>query len=381
MKLNYEEKYLNNFIINNIKDLQNETKTLKMKNNELEEELKTIKQNMVYKQKPPTNLRLLYSLEQKSYADYGLDNTFVVFNSFNNILYLVYSTINKSIIFYDLKNNTLISEMKNCHLGYITNLRHFAYKIKKIDIIMSISNEDNNIKLWNIKNMTCILNLKDVNKNGFLYSACFLNYNFENFIVTSNYDEFGYCEYLKVFNFKGQKIKEIKKSNEPTFIVESYFDEKYNYQNYIITGNLNHVKSYNFNKNELYHKYFDRNVNGYHYSIIIYNHNSVIKLMESCEDGNIRIWHFHGGLLLMKIKVSEDNINGLSLYNNKYVFVATDDQIIKLVDLEEGCIINKFYAHSNEVLNLKIIYHPKYGYILISQAYEEDEIKIWSIGN
>ena len=381
MKLNYEENYQNKFIMNNIRYLQDEIKTLKMKNNKLEEELKSIKQNNVFKQKPPRNIRLLYSLEEKGYADYGLDNTFVVFNSFNNILYLIYSTIKKSIICFDLKNNTLISEMKNSHFCFITNLRHFADKIKKIDIIMSISNEDNNIKLWNITNMVCILNLKDVNNNGLLYSACFLNYNFENFIVTSNYDEFGYCEYLKVFNFKGQKIKEIKKSNEATFIIESYFDENFNYQNYIITGNLNHVKSYNFNKNELYQKYYDGSFNGYHYSIIIYNHNLVIKLIESCEDGNVRIWHFHGGLLLMRIKVCEDNINGLSLYNNKYAFVATDEQIIKLVDLEEGCIINKYYAHSNEVLNLKIINHPKFGNILISQAYEEDIIKIWTIDN
>ena len=105
LKLNYDKKYQTNFIINNIKDLQEEIKTLKLKNNKLEEELKTIKQNMVYKQKPPTNLRLLYSLKEKGYADYGLDNTFVVFNSFNNILYLVYSTIKKSIICYDLRNN------------------------------------------------------------------------------------------------------------------------------------------------------------------------------------------------------------------------------------------------------------------------------------
>ena len=83
----------------------------------------------------------------------------------------------------------------------------------------------------------------------------------------------------------------------------------------------------------------------------------------------------------MRIKVCEDNINGLSLYNNKYAFVATDEQIIKLVDLEEGCIINKYYAHSNEVLNLKIINHPKFENILISQAYEEDKIKIWTIDN
>ena len=83
----------------------------------------------------------------------------------------------------------------------------------------------------------------------------------------------------------------------------------------------------------------------------------------------------------MRIKVSKENINGLSLYNDKYIFVASDEQNIKLVDLEEESIIKDFYAHSNEVLNLKIIYHPKYGNILISQAYEEDQIKIWSIDN
>ena len=379
MKLNYEEKFQNNFFINNIKDLQDEIKRLKMKNDKLEEELDKIKKNMIYKQKAPTNIKLLHKVEEKGYADYGLDNTFVAFNSFNNILYLVYSTIKKSIICYDLKNNSLISEMKICHPSYITNLRHFADKINKIDIIMSISNEDNNIKLWNIQNMTCILNLKNVNNNGYLYSACFLNYNFQNFIVTSNYDEFSYLEHIKVFDFKGQKIKEIKKSNEPTFIIESYFDDNFNFQYYIITGNLNYVKSYNYHDNELYHKYIDGNKSGYHYSIVIYNHNSVIKLIESCEDGNVRIWHFHGGLLLKKINVCEENINGLSLYNEKYVFVANDERNIELVDLDEGCVIKKYYAHSNEVINLKIINHPKNGNILISQAYEEEEIKIWSI--
>ena len=383
IKLKYEENYQNNFIDANIKELKNEIKRLKEKNNKLEEEIKKIKQNNNSNSnlKPPANIKLLYSIEEKAYADYGLDNTFVAFNSFNNILYLVYSTRKKSIICYDIKNKTLISEMKNCHLGYITSLRHFADKIKKIDIIMSISNEENNIKLWNIQNMTCMLNLINVNRDGFLYSACFLSYNYENFIVTSNYDEFGHSEHLKIFNFKGQKIKEIKKSNEPTFIVECYFDNIFSCQNYIITGNLNYIKSYNYEKNELYHKYFDGSINGYHYSIIIHNHNSVIKLMESCEDGNVRIWHFHGGLLLMRIKVSKENINGLSLYNDKYIFVASDEQNIKLVDLEEESIIKDFYSHSNEVLNLKIIYHPKYGNILISQAYEEDQIKIWSIDN
>ena len=352
IKLEYEKNHQNNFITNKVIKLENEIKILKNKNDILEKEINSIKQIKVSKEnqkKAPTNIKLLHSIEEKSYADYGLNNTFAVFNSFNGILYLVYSTKKKSMICYDLKNHSLISEIKNCHLGYITSIRHLADKINKIDIIMTVSNEENNIKLWNLINMTCILDLKEVNKKGFLYSACFLTDNFENYIVSSNYDEYGHFEYLKIFNFKGQKIKEIKKSNEPTFLVESYFDDIFNCQNYII--------------------------------IKVINQNSVVKLMESCEDGYIRIWHFHGGILLNKIRVCKENINGISLYNDKYLFVGSDDENIRLIDLEEGIVLKKLHAHFGEVLNVEIIFHPKLGNILISQAYEEDEIRIWSINS
>ena len=379
IKLQYETMYQNMLIAENMKKLKNEINNLKNKNNILQDEINSIRQNKLNQNKAPTNIKLLYTIEEKSYADYGLDNSFALFNSFNNIIYLVYSTRKKSMICYDIKNKALISEIKNCHKGYITGLRHYADKVNKIDLIMSISNEENNIKLWNIRNMTCILDLLRINKIGFLYSACFMNFNYENFIITSNYDEFGHSEYLKVFNFDGQKVKEINKSNEPTFFVDSYFDDIFKCQNYIVTGNLNYVKSYNYNKNEPYHKYFDKCINGYHYSIILYNHNSVVKLMESSEDGNIRIWHFHGGLLLNKIKVSKGNINGISLYNERYAFVGSDDQNIKLIDLEEGSVIKKLHAHSKEVLNVEVIFTQKYGNILISQAYEEEQIKMWSI--
>ena len=278
INLEYEEMHQNNLIFDNIKKLKEEIKILEFKNNLLEKKINSINQNNLNQNKTPMNIKLLYSIEEKGYADYGLDNSFAVFNSFNDVLYLVYSTKKKSMICYDIKNQTLLSEVKNCHLGYITVLKHFADKINKIDIVMSISNEENNIKLWNIRNMTCILNLCQINKIGFLYSACFMIFNQENYIITSNYDEYGNSEYLKVFDFKGRKIKDIKKSNEPTFFVESYFDEIFNCQNYIVTGNLNYVKSYNYNKNEVYHKYFDKCINGYHYTIKMLNQNSVIKL-------------------------------------------------------------------------------------------------------
>ena len=212
---------------------------------------------------------------------------------------------------------------------------------------------------------------------GHLYSACFLKDNNNNYIVSSNYSEVDDVEFIKIFDFKGNKIKEINNSNEITFFIDSYYD-KILYKNYIITGNLNYIKAYNYNQNKLYRLYDDKG-KGYHFSIIVISNEEVLKLIESCEDGQIRIWHFHSGSLLKKIKVTDDILNGICLYNNNYLFVGCDDNTIKLLDLKNGIILKYLYGHSKEVLNIKKIKHPKYGECIISQGYEDDQIKIWEI--
>ena len=74
---------------------------------------------------------------------------------------------------------------------------------------MTISSKDNNNKIWNTNNLECILNLDNINNNGILFSACFLNKNNEIFILTNN-SNIGINESIKVFDLNGQKIKEIK---------------------------------------------------------------------------------------------------------------------------------------------------------------------------
>ena len=128
INLEYEEMHQNNLIFDNIKKLKEEIKILEFKNNFLEKKINSINQNNFSQNKAPTNIKLLYTIEEKGYADYGLDNSFAVFNSFNDVLYLVYSTKKKSMICYDIKNQTLLSEVKNCHLGYI----QFIYYLKLI---------------------------------------------------------------------------------------------------------------------------------------------------------------------------------------------------------------------------------------------------------
>ena len=108
------------------------------------------------------------------FAYIDLDNTFIIFKSINNILYLIYSSINKSIICYDLNNFKKINEIKNKDKEYITNFRHYFERKSKRDIVMGISWQNNGLKLWNAYNWECILNIKKVNNNGHLLSSCFL---------------------------------------------------------------------------------------------------------------------------------------------------------------------------------------------------------------
>ena len=71
---------------------------------------------------------------------------------------------------------------------------------------MSITVKYNNLKIWNINNWECILNLKNINKEGFLYSACFFNKYNEIYIICSNYN-YNISEPIKIFDFNGKKNK------------------------------------------------------------------------------------------------------------------------------------------------------------------------------
>ena len=146
-----------------------------------------MRKNTFYKSvADPKNISFLNNLTIDSYAEIYCDYKFTIFRSINNILSLVYATKKNSIILYDIINNKKITEIKNANSSIITSFRYFLDKIKKIDYIISISSNDNSIKLWNIYNFECILNLNDIYKEGWLLSACFLNDNNQIYIITCN---------------------------------------------------------------------------------------------------------------------------------------------------------------------------------------------------
>ena len=160
-----------------------------------------------------------------------------------------------------------------------------------------------------------------------------------------------------------------------TFYIDNYYDKKLS-KNYIITGNKGFIKSYDYNNNKIYHKYYDNSKKA-HYNIIIIEEMNNIKLIESCFDGNIRIWDFHLCLLLKKIKINDEGIKTICLWDKNYLFIGCRDKKIKLIDLKNGLIIKNLISHNNEVITIKKINHSKYGKCLLSQGWKEDGIKIW----
>ena len=204
-----------------------------------------------------------------------------------------------------------------------------------------------------------------------------MNFNNNNYIITSN-GNFDSLDPIKVYDFKGNKIKEINNSCKDTYYIDNYYDKKIS-KNYIITCNKGYIKSYDYNENQIYYIYSDDDDNKCHDCALIYDKEEIIKLIDSSEDGNIRIWNFHSGKLLKIIEVSDKKLYEICLWNKEYIFIGCSDKSIKLLNLRNGIIIKELTGHNNAVISIKKINHPKYGQYLISQGFNEDSIIIWEV--
>ena len=314
----------------------------------------------------------------ESFSLCSLDNIFTVFNSINNIFYLVYATKTKSITIYNLLNNTKIVEIKKAHEHYITNFRHHQDKKNKRDLMISISLGDNNVKLWNLNDLECLLSIKQIYNVGYINSACFLEeeYNNQIYILTSNYN-FNTFESIKVFNLNGKEIKQINNSNDKTYIIISYYDDISN-KNYIATGNVGKIKSFDFQENKLYNNYYDDNKRA-HFSILFHQNKDkkILELIESCYDGLIRIWNFHTAELIDKINF-HFGINSIFLFKDNYIFVSCYDKTIKIVNLKNE-MIDEFYGINKDIVSLYAIEQNSNGNYLITQGFEDDPIAIYNL--
>ena len=186
----------------NISEEENGDKFLNKKRNKEGEKciLKSINFNNQKLSNQLVNIAFKKDIVSDSYIDkIGVDNIFIVFDSIDNILYLVYANNDFSIIFYHLIDNKKINEIKKAHDYYISNFRHYFDKNEKRDLILSISGFDNTIKLWNINKLECILTINEIYKSGEMTSGCFINENNNIYIVVCHDYFMGKPKRIKVF--------------------------------------------------------------------------------------------------------------------------------------------------------------------------------------
>ena len=329
----------------------------------------------------PKKIRYLKDLTKDSYCRSKNDKTFIVFNSIDNILYLIYYTKDNSIISYNLITYQKINEIKKINQEII-NFDYYCDKNNKRDLILSKSFKTI-LLLWNVKNWECLAKIE--NWGDILYNhllACFMNDNNNNYIIviSSHYES----SKSKLFNLCGEEIKIINEYKDIIDYADIYYDKKLN-KNFIITSHGSYIYTYDYTKNKKYHKYHERSTRSHYiiYYIIIKENNNIIKMIEG-ELQCVRIWDFHKGKLLNKINTDDYLFCGICIWNDDYFIIASNNKKFILGELngKRPSNLDKNYryieiSNAHNAINIQKIFHPKLGECLITQGEKNEQIKIW----
>lgn len=338
-----------------------------MKSNHNNQNKETINEN----KKNLKEIKFIKDLVEDSYSPRRVGNSFISFKLVTNNYCIVYTDENKSIICYDIVNNSKIIEIKNAHETNIIVFRHYYDPNNKRDLILSISSEDKNLKIWDInQGWKCILDLKKEG-NGKLISACLLFQNKQIYILIgmSIHDKQG--SPVEVYDINGKLIKKINDLLDNINYIDIYYDNAKK-KNFIITAGFANIKIFDYKKNLIYNR-----ISSYAYNVIINNKNGELTIILCDSYGFVTIYDFHTGKMLNKIKVSKNGINSIFLWDEDNLVIGCEDKKIKILDLKTKKIIKTLIGHNNIVSSFQKITLPEYGECLISQAFEKDKIKLW----
>lgn len=309
-----------------------------------------------------------------------LDVTSIIFKSIDDLLLIVYATEQISLVCYDINNNQKVNEVLNAHEQKITYLKQHSDKINKINIMLSISRDNNYIKVWDIATFDCLHEFLNINKAGWINCACFLKDNNQTYILSTNCT--GYSqdpEPIKVYDLKGKSIKTINDSDNNTYFIDIYYAENTS-KKYIITGNSGLSRSYEYNENKLIKKY-EGNDYKFHNNAIINDKGDKVNLIELSQDGNVRIWDFYEGKLLEEIHICDHSLTGLCLWNKNHLIVCCgcDRDNFKIVNLKKKDNIIKIEGKKDGIQRISKIDHSQYGECLITQG--KDGFELWVLND
>ena len=284
-------------------------------------------------------------------------------------------------------DNKIIENDKNNNEDKINDLNnkikinfHKTNYLNKEDLILEKKN-DNKERNINLKsNNNYENNFNDYNNsNDNIIKDNFDNENFNDKEIDEedNISNNNNISHDSNINQNNNNNNPIIKSYDDIYFIDTYNDYTNNII-FIISCCSKFVKSFNYNSNTLYQIYQDHEKeSSIHSSAVVTESENIVKLIDSCMDGYIRIWNFHENILLNRINISAQGIKGICLWDENHIFVACDERCIKLVQFNDGIIENIMFGHKGKVCCIKQIFHEKYGKCLVSKGWGLDTIKLW----
>ena len=372
-KLENKEKIEYEYIpigVNEISDLNEDIRSTKKKKNKTKDTFQLTLCKQIQDLQYYQILKEIKDDDESSssmYEDFG----YLLFSSIDDRLYFVYATKLNSIIFFDVGLNQKVNETKKAHKKVINKIKHFSDKEKNRDLILSMSSQDMNIKVWNMI-MECIYNIKATYKNENLSDSCFLNFNNHIFILTSNSGTDKSSEPVKIYDLEETKEKELENSRDFTKKLEVYYDEN---NTYIITANQGYMKSYTFNENRIYRFYRINKRKEFFlfYEDISINANKELTILMGINLTEIHFFNFHNGDFLKIIEIKNSLDFEYFNYKKRKVILNLTDTIISNLenDLDfDFDNYNKYYSLFEQRVD-----SPKYGECFLSS--DINKIILW----
>ena len=258
---------------------------------------------------------------------------------------------------------------------------------------MSLSGEDNNVKLWetkDFKNWNQLLDLQNVNEQTEILSGCFINYKNNIYLLTSgknqeNDQTIKDPEPIKVYDLEGNEIEDKKipiKSNV-NFIDTFYHEKRDKY--YVLLGCGKTCKYYNYEDQNDHQSFYDYD-QGYVKSVIIDESRDLIIAL-GLEKRTIIGWEFKSkGALKFKLCFKNRIGSSLCLWDTQYLLFGLGNNIgiIDLLPLDENeeneenkeskVKVVKILPCDNDIRTIKKIVNKNY----IASQTADETILLWN---
>ena len=317
-----------------------------------------INQNKIDFMMDPRDLKYKETITNKCLKSFTIDCIFDAFTAFDGNCYLASSHGTPfSIEIYNLSNNKVAATLNILKQIYI--IRHYAQFSKRIDYLLTTTTEKS-IKIFNLNTFKEHLTISNCYTGTYMYSALLLfdDLGVKNYVVTSSPND-----YIKFWNL----------DNYTYFINYWKNNDKY----YIIDANADNVKIYGTDKeNQLFGEYSGKE-RTWHMCAFVDKMNDIDTLFESDGKGYVRLWNLENHQLIKSIQCQPFSLRGMTLWNQKYIIVASSDKSFKILDLEEGKLaLSVSGQHVNSMCSVKKIMHPLYGESLLTGSID-GTIKLW----